>query len=198
MSDEPIQGNHLALERRSGSCSESAVRRVFPIAVLLLLLALVAMVVWVANHLDFKGKPPRLPPSKSEVKPTPPAPTAGESLLAGYGDPATPPIEDLRKIHRVTIGYFSVVKDSGRFPIGGNQDFSAALRGENPNREVFIPAGHPVFSKDGLLVDRWGSPLIVHPEAWRQLELRSAGPDRLPFNDDDLILTSAGTSAQGK
>ena len=174
-------------------------RRLFPIAVVILLFGLVAMVVWISNQLDFKRKPFPVPSVKSEIRPSPPPlPTASESLLAGYADPATPPIEDLRKIHRVAIGYFSVVKDSGRFPIGGNQDFSAALRGENPNREVFIPGGHPVFSKDGLLVDRWGSPLIVHPEARRQLELRSAGPDRLPFNDDDLILTSAGTSAQGK
>ena len=51
---------------------------------------------------------------------------------------------------------------------------------------------HPVFSADGLLSDRWGSPLVVHPEAWKQLELRSAGPDKLPFTEDDLVLTPAG------
>jgi hypothetical protein len=174
-------------------------RRALPITVLILLFALIAMVVWVSNHLDFKVKPPRPPSSKSEFKPpTPPVPTVGESLLAGYGDPATPPIEDLRKVQRVAVGYFSVVKDSSRFPIGGNEDFSAALRGENPNREVFIPAGHAVFSPAGLLVDRWGSPLIVHPQAWRRLELRSAGADRIPYNADDLVLAPTGTSSLGK
>ena len=173
-------------------------RRSLPIVVIILLFTLIATVVWVANHLDFKAPPPRLPSPKSEVKPTPSVPTAAESLLTGYGDPATPPLEDLRKIQRVAVGYFSLIKDSSRFPIGGNEDLSAALRGENANREVFIPAGHPVFSKEGLLVDRWGSPLIVHPEAWRQLELRSAGPDRVPHNADDLILSPSGTTVTGK
>ena len=51
-----------------------------------------------------------------------------------------------------------------------------------------------MFSKDGLLIDRWGSPVIVHPEAWRQIELRSAGPDKIPYNEDDLILRPNGTS----
>lgn len=119
-------------------------------------------------------------------------PTAAERLLEGYADPATPPIEDLKKVHRVVTGYFSVTKDASRFPIGGNADLAAALCGENPDREIYIPAGHPVFSKDGLLVDRWGSPLVVHPEAWTQLELRSAGPDRQPYTADDLLLAPGG------
>lgn len=146
---------------------------------------------------------PANPPS-SVVPPTPDAtpsqpipvapdkPTAGERLLAGYGDPATPPIEDLRKIHRVTTGYFSVVKDPVKNPIGGNADLAAALRGENPNKEIFVRAGNPVFGADGQLLDRWGTPLVVHPQAWKQLELRSAGPDKQPYTADDLVLEPTG------
>ena len=119
-------------------------------------------------------------------------PTAAEALLEGYGNPSTPPIEDLRKIHRVVTGYFSLVKDPNKNPIGGNADLAAALRGENPNREVFVREGNRIFTSDGLLKDRWESPLIVHPEAWRQLELRSAGPDKVPYNEDDLVLTPTG------
>lgn len=119
-------------------------------------------------------------------------PTAGEMLLQGYGDGNSPPIEDLRKIHRVLGGYFSVIKDPFRFPIGGNADLAAALRGENPNREIFIPGNHPVFSREGLLVDRWNTPLIVHPEGWRQIELRSAGEDRVPYTSDDLVILPTG------
>ena len=72
------------------------------------------------------------------------------------------------------------------------EGLAAALRGENPNREVFVKPTSSVFSPDGLLTDRWGSPLIVHPEAWKQLEIRSAGPDRVAYNADDLIITPAG------
>jgi len=170
-------------------------RRWFPVAVFMLFLLMVGMLAWVSNLLDSRAIRPPQPSGKSQAAPEiPVAATAAESLLAGYGDADTPPIEDLRKIHRVATGYFSVIKESSRFPIGGNEDLAAALRGENPNREVFVDPGNPVFAADGRLVDRWGSPLIVHPEAWRQLELRSAGPDRTPYNGDDLILAPSGIS----
>lgn len=141
-----------------------------------------------------RSRPSPASPPISQAPPVTDQPTAAESLLVGYSDAATPPIEDLRKIHRIAVGYFSVIKDASRFPIGGNEDFAAALRGENPNREVFVRAGHPLFSPAGLLVDRWGSPLVVHPVAWQQLELRSAGPDRIPHNADDLVLSPAGAT----
>ena len=117
-------------------------------------------------------------------------------MLTDYGDIATPPIEDLRKIQRVAMGYFSIMKNAQRSPIGGNEDFSAALRGENPNREVFVRSNNPLFSPSGLLLDRWKSPVIVHPQSWQQLELRSAGPDQIPYNSDDLILSPSGVSSQ--
>ena len=158
--------------------------------------AAMAVLVWMfLNSRDNKEAP------QSALQPEVPHPapllptsttTAAERLLEGYADPATPPIEDLKKIHHVITGYFSIAKDASRFPIGGNADLAAALRGENSNREAYLPAGHPVFSKDGLLIDRWGTPLVVHPEAWSQLELRSAGPDRQPYTADDLLLAPAG------
>lgn len=157
-----------------------------------------AVLVWWFAKLNTR-KPPTEPAPResprSEVKfPDPPPTTPGDALLEGYGDPSTPPIEDLRKLQHVVSGYFSVIKDASRFAIGGNEDLSAALRGENPNREVFVRNEHPVFAGGALLTDRWGSPLIVHPEAWKQLELRSAGPDKIPYNEDDLVLHPNGTS----
>ncbi|MCW1884351.1 hypothetical protein OKA04_06380 [Luteolibacter flavescens] len=137
--------------------------------------------------------------AQTTTQPKPPEasqePTAAEKILEGYADPATPPIDDLRKIHRVTSGYFSVVKDASRFPIGGNADLAAALRGENPNREVFVRDGNPIFSGDGLIIDRWGSPVIVHPEGWKQIELRSAGPDKTAYTADDLVLAASGAAS---
>ena len=161
---------------------------------------LIMLLAWLFFTLDSEKKPahPAASPAPpvSQAQPVREKPTASEALLAGYGDPATPPIEDLRKIQHVAVGYFSLIKDSQRFPIGGNEDFAAALRGENPNREVFLRPGNPIFSRDGLLIDRWGSPLVVHPLAWRQLEFRSAGPDRIPYNADDLVLEPNGNSSR--
>lgn len=159
----------------------------------LALALILALLGWMFVNLH--SVPPRTeavsPPASQAVAPKPAALPA-EALLAGYADPATPPVEDLKKLHRVLTGYFSVIKAPSKNPIGGNADLAAALRGENPNKEIFVPAGHPVFSADGLLLDRWGSPLIVHPEAWREIELRSAGPDRAPYTGDDLVLLPNG------
>jgi hypothetical protein len=158
----------------------------------LIALAILALLAWLFITAD--SEPPRPPAAaaKSQPPPRPVAPTAAESLLADYADPITPPIDDLRKLHRVVTGYFSVVKDSAKNPIGGNADLAAALRGENSNKEIFLPASHLIFSTDGLILDRWNTPLIVHPEAWRELELRSAGPDKTPYTADDLILLPNG------
>ena len=156
------------------------------------MLALLAFVAWL-----WLRPTPKIAPAPVATYSQPPPvrpvePTAPERLLEGYADPATPPIEDLRKLHRVLSGYFSVVKDASRNPIGGNADLAAALRGENPNRTVFVHPGHAVFSPDGLLRDRWDTPIVVHPEGWRRIELRSAGPDKTPYTADDLILNPAG------
>lgn len=158
----------------------------------LLAIAILALLVWLLFNTGSNPVSPPSSASRSSPPPQAPAPTAAVALLAGYADPATEPIDDLRKLHRVITGYFSIVKESSRYPIGGNADLAAALRGENPNKEIFLPASHPVFSADGLILDRWKTPLIVHPEAWRELELRSAGPDKMPYNEDDLVLTPAG------
>lgn len=158
----------------------------------ILALVILALLVWL--FLNTGSKPASPTPGTPRASPAPqaPAPTAAVALLAGYADPATEPIDDLQKLHRVITGYFSIVKESSRYPIGGNADLAAALRGENPNKEILLPANHPVFSDDGLLLDRWKTPLIVHPEAWRELELRSAGPDKMPYTEDDLVLSPAG------
>lgn len=161
-------------------------------------LAAVVLMVWLwLSGTGGKEAPlEKLEPTESRVPDVPVMPSAAEKLLDGYGDPAVEPIEDIRKIHRIAAGYFSVIKDSSRNPIGGNADFSAALRGENPNREIFLRGDHRVFV-DGLLVDRWGVPLVVHPEGWRSLEIRSAGPDRKPYTEDDLVILPTGLQPEG-
>jgi hypothetical protein len=154
--------------------------------------------IWIFFDIDSERKSTPIPLIKTasqDALPIPPKLTASELLLSGYADPATPALDDLRKIQRVALGYFSVIKNAHRFPIGGNEDFAAALRGENSNREVFVRPENPIFSSVGLLLDRWNSPLIVHPEGWQRLEFRSAGPDQIPYNSDDLILSPTGISS---
>lgn len=119
--------------------------------------------------------------------PSPQPSLPGDRLLEGFGSEESPPLDDLRKIHNVLGGYFSVIKDLSRHPIGGNADLAACLLGDNPNRQAFLRPNHPALNDELLLVDRWNTPLAVHPEAARVISLRSAGPDLRMFTDDDLI-----------
>ncbi|BCX47991.1 hypothetical protein HAHE_18990 [Haloferula helveola] len=122
----------------------------------------------------------------------PTGPFPGEGLMREYGSSDSTPLDDLVALHRVVRGYFSIVKDQEKYPIGGNEDLAAALRGENAYKQAFLPSVHPAFDDDGRLVDRWDTPLFVHPVAARAIELRSAGPDRTLFTDDDLELGADG------
>lgn len=153
-----------------------------------------AMLIFAFLYSPDRPKPPQFPKNgKRPIAATSSTnPLPGEALLVDFASPDTPPIDDLRSLHHVLSGYFSVVKSHEKFPIGGNEDLAAALRGENANQQPFLPRDHSIFGPDGRLVDRWSSPIFVHPLAEREIELRSAGPDRQLFTPDDLILSPNG------
>ncbi|MEP4079740.1 hypothetical protein [Haloferula sp.] len=169
----------------------------------LLFIAIALLIIWlgVTFFSDPSGQQKRnttlpaeeAPPTFSEDKEDPSAsPLPGDTLLDSYASEDTEPIDDLRKINRLLGGYFSVIKDQTKYPIGGNADLAACLLGENANRMPFLRPDHPALNSESLLIDRWGTPLSVHPEAAREITLRSAGPDRTMFTDDDLILLPNG------
>jgi hypothetical protein len=65
-------------------------------------------------------------------------------------------------------------------------DIAAVLVGDTP-QGVYLSRASPAV-KDGGLVDRWGTPYWFHPNSAHQVEIRSAGPDRQLFTDDDLVI----------
>ncbi len=77
----------------------------------------------------------------------------------------------------------------GGNPVGLNEDITAAITGTaDPSRpgRVFPPKSPAI--KNGQLIDRWGSPFWFHPESATKIEIRSAGPDKELFTNDDIIL----------
>lgn len=129
----------------------------------------------------------------SSINPNTPPPTAvseeslrdyGRSPLAdGLNDPETSIYTDFRILHTVLDAYDL---EYGSNPIGSSDEIIAALTGENPQGLAFIPTDHPALTPAGDLLDRWGQPLIFHPLSRHQTEIRSAGPDGIPWNEDDL------------
>lgn len=163
----------------------------------ILITGIILLLLWLGLTI-FNRDPARPTPASPQTssshaeRPPPGPPLPGDALLADFASPDTSPKEDLRKLHNVLAGYFSVVKDLTRHPIGGNADLAACLLGENINRQAFIRPDHPILNESGLLIDRWGQPFFIHPEAARELTIRSAGSDEKMFTDDDLIILPNG------
>ena len=109
-------------------------------------------------------------------------PTANElgAVIANRDDP----MGALQGVDQVILFYRRAF---GENPVGQNEDITAAILGENSSHAAFLPSGSPAI-KDGKLLDAWGTPYWFHPVSGTHMEIRSAGPDRELFTDDDLIL----------
>ncbi len=125
------------------------------------------------------------------------APLLGESILRGYGAPASPPANDLNLMARLLDNFQLVVKQAASRPLSANGDWADALRGRNPAHERFLPDRHNAFNAQGQLVDRWGTPLFFHALGGGRFDLRSAGPDRQLWTDDDLHRNADGSFRHG-
>lgn len=126
------------------------------------------------------SEPPQLRPRRVASADAPLL--AHEELLTLEGDGAA----DISALADLTRAYLEKPAGSDRDSLGFNEDLSRALTDREVLGEAAIPAGHPVL-RDGQLIDRWGTPWHVHPLASDLIELRSAGPDRRLFTDDDLV-----------
>jgi len=104
----------------------------------------------------------------------------GDALAADDGSVE----EDLQTLDQLLYLYRQAF---GGNPEGGNEDLVDAFLGGNPGRAAFLPPDSPALV-DGKLVDRWGTPYWFHALSGSEMEIRSAGPDRELFTDDDLVL----------
>ena len=80
-------------------------------------------------------------------------------------------------------------RSTGRNPIGDNEDITAVLTGRNALGFAFIPKDCPAIDASGELCDRWGTPYFFHQLSAQEMEIRSAGPDRKMWTDDDEVLS---------
>jgi len=155
-----------------------------------LILGLLVLIVWILQREDPVTSPP--PPALTdkpvadEASPLPAIETLGiaTELSATLSKPEGPPEEELQAVAQLLYVYR---QGFGENPVGQNEDVVAALLGENEKRTAFLPAGISSIV-EGRLVDRWGSPYWFHPVSGREMEIRSAGPDRELFTGDDLAL----------
>ena len=99
------------------------------------------------------------------------------------------PGEDLEVVSQILLQYRVLYREN---PVGvENFEFTAALTGDNPQRINFIDPKSPALSSNNEMVDRWGSPFVFHPLSGTNMELRSLGPDKTLWTEDDLTLSEA-------
>jgi hypothetical protein len=138
--------------------------------------------------------------STDPVRPPPPAPVVvrspdpGRSPLADQLNAPDGDIQsDIAILDRVLDNYRLAL---GGNPVGNNREITAQLSGRNSRRHAPLPKDHPAISATGELLDRWGTPFFFHALSARGMEIRSAGPDRAMYTDDDVIRSPVPKNAE--
>ena len=125
------------------------------------------------------------------------APILGETILRDYANTNLPPQNDLTLMSRLMENSILLLKSAANRPLSANEDWADFLRGQNAAHERFLPDSHAAFDSQGRLVDRWKSPLFFHAVGGGRFEIRSAGPDRKLWTEDDIHRNSDGSFRRG-
>lgn len=160
-------------------------RIAIPIALLVLAILGVVLV------LSFRSSPPAQTTPDSTPSPTRSAYAAKTqfipSALQRLHSPETDGKVDVSALQASLTGLAQFLQGNLP-PIGDDRDLARALLGRNRDGLAFLTADSPAYDPTtGHLRDRWGTPYFVHPRAPRDFEIRSAGPDKKLFTDDDLV-----------
>ncbi len=110
----------------------------------------------------------------------------GDQALEGYAAKSSNGMADLRLLHGFVGNALLLSKQADARHYATNEDLALLLLGKKGSREQLISASHRALNPSGQLVDRWDSPVIVHVPRAGVVELRSAGPDKTPYTEDDI------------
>jgi hypothetical protein len=127
--------------------------------------------------------PPGMAVEKSENSP---------AAAAGLVPPAAPdnsatiaPAIVMQNVRRAVRQYGDMFNGN---PVGTNPEITAALSGKNPKQINFIDSNAGMRVNDqGEMIDPWGTPYFFHQISGTQMEIHSAGPDRIMWTSDDLV-----------
>jgi hypothetical protein len=122
-------------------------------------------------------------PAVTPVKPPPPPPPATDLSLL------TP--EEIQRVRDAIDSMELVLRDYaialGGNPVGTNAEITSALLGDNAKQlRLDLPGGSSV-NASGELCDPWSTPWFFHQLSATKMELRSAGPDRKIYTEDDFV-----------
>jgi hypothetical protein len=140
------------------------------------------------------GRPETTAPAQSNPGTAPNTTTPSEPakplpyIVGSVDAPPTniPPQIVVENMRRAIVNYGSTFSGN---PVGTNPEIAAALNGENPKQIKFIdPENGLRINGKGELVDSWGTPFFFHQLSATDTEVRSAGPDKIMWTADDLVI----------
>jgi len=104
-----------------------------------------------------------------------------------YGSDESLPNDDLQILQDALDSFHLLAKDPNIMPTSGNQALCEALCGSNRLKLQVLSKEYLPLNEEGELLDRWGSPLYFHFLSGTELSIRSAGPDKIMWNEDDIV-----------
>jgi hypothetical protein len=103
--------------------------------------------------------------------------------------PVAPPGEtamiEIDKVNLMIRDYRTI---AGENPVGTNAEIMAATMGNNPKGAKLGPPEGAKLNEKGELLDRWGTPYFFHQLSRDHMEIRSAGPDKVMWTEDDPVI----------
>ncbi len=100
--------------------------------------------------------------------------------------PGVPSEKAAIDVDKITLSLRDFRTLTGGNPVGTNKEITDALNGGNPKQARLLPEGQAV-NGNGELVDRWGTPYFFHQLSKVDMEIRSAGPDKKMWTEDDTV-----------
>lgn len=102
-----------------------------------------------------------------------------------YAAKETSTQDDVKTVSLMLESAFLMMKD--QIPsFSGNQELVIILQGKNPSGMKFLSSSFPYIDQEGQLLDRWRKPLFFHRISGSSIDVRSAGPDGIMWNGDDV------------
>jgi hypothetical protein len=102
--------------------------------------------------------------------------------------PLPPPDEaaliEADKVRLMIRDYHTSAREN---PVGTNAEIMAAVMGGNPRQAQLGPPEGMQLNQKGELIDRWGTPYFFHQLSRDQMEIRSAGADKVMWTEDDAV-----------
>ena len=118
-------------------------------------------------------------------------PNATATTLPRAGKPHAPEITNMAPLTVLENARTAIHNYGQRFegnPVGNNAEITRALAGENPKQINFISADAGLrLNEQGEMLDAFGTPFFFHQMSKTEMEIHSAGPDKVMWTDDDLM-----------